>query len=534
MAPLDAQESTLSAAASSEPPVREGHVDASARGAPVTFGTTAEFQYIASDRAAVLAPVVDICFHNKRSLGLRLSLGEIQHALAERYGVERDVVALRRDLDWLFEHGNIEKQVEGGLVGSIEEYRQGRFTFDITARGEQAHHAISEFLAFQETAVALEASRLPAILEALLELARELRSGSPEPGRVFNLLDSLLGLGRALRQSISDFMSQLSRVLSSTEAINSNGFQDYKREVRRYLLEFSEVFEQRSAEIAAVIAEIDELDAERMVVLAGGADRSVQLDMSAEEIAHSREARPREAWTAMHGWFLGDDDRSPQHQFRQALMSAIRWITETALRLAEARAGRVDRTAEYRALARWFHRLDTDEECHALFHAAFGLWGARHHSAAHEDPDQVSSHESWLQARPAPVEAHLFRPGGRAPGAGRGSPLPDLAETVTAFAEQCAAEREQLGRVLDRFAGNGPISLSELAELDRTEFSHLLSWLGTALATPVADGAHVCISADGLVELALLLPDDPADRAEVWVGHHRFEGPNLVMEVRAT
>jgi uncharacterized protein (TIGR02677 family) len=498
------------------------------------FETTREFRYISGDRADLLGPVVDICFHNKRSLGLRLSLGEIHAELAERYGVARELVALRRDLDWLYNHGNIDKQVEGGLVGSIEEYRQGRFTFDITARGEQAHQAVVEFLAFQETAVALEASRLPAILEALLELAGELRKERPDPGRLYNLLDSLLGLGRALRQSISDFMSGLSRVLSSTEAVNSEGFQEYKREVARYLREFNHIFELRSAEIAAVIAEVDELGAERMVELAARADHSVQLDMTADEIARSRETRPREAWTAMHAWFLGDDERAPQHQFRQALMSAITWITETALRLAEQRTGRVDRTAEYRALARWFNRLASDAECHALFHASFGLWGPRHHSGAWDDPEQVSEHERWLDAPPAPVEPYFFRPGGRAPGAGRGTSLPDLAETETAFAEQCAAEREELRRAMSRFAGNGPIRLTDLAELDDTEFTHLLNWLSTGLATPSADGEHRCTSADGLVQLVLRLPADPTERADVWVGEHRFEGPNLLLEVRAT
>src|SRR5207247_9551 len=110
----------------------------------------------------------------------------------------------------------------------------------------------------------------------------------------------------------------------------------------------------------------------------------------------------------------------------------------------------------------------------------------RHVAVPEEDPDTLAApaQASWLTAPPAPVTAHLRRPGSRTPSAGRGTPIADTSATRERMLERRRRERAELAAMLDRFRGLGAIRISQLATLGETEFRHLLHWIGRAFETP--------------------------------------------------
>ena len=119
-----------------------------------------------------------------------------------------------------------------------------------------------------------------------------------------------------------------------------------------------------------------------------------------------------------------EGETAPWRTLNSKVHDAIEWILQTAQRLIDRRSQRVDRSVEYRHLARLFN-ASTDTECHAIYDAAFRLGAPRHFFVVESDPDLIEATRSWHHAPPAPVETYLSRPGGRAGGGGTPPALPD-------------------------------------------------------------------------------------------------------------
>jgi uncharacterized protein (TIGR02677 family) len=181
-----------------------------------------------------------------------------------------------------------------------------------------------------------------------------------------------------------------------------------------------------------------------------------------------------------------------------------------------------------------FDRAQTVEDCHALYAAVFGLYQPRHFSVAEADPELTAPTVSWWQAAPAPVEATLYRPGARPPGAGRVSELPDHTMAREALTARRERERQELRSAQRRFAGAGPLHLDQLGRLDALEFRHLLRWLGRALdATADQSGTRHAESQDGLVRLELRPPPEPGELIEIATPEGTLAAPNYEIEVVA-
>jgi uncharacterized protein (TIGR02677 family) len=210
-------------------------------------------------------------------------------------------------------------------------------------------------------------------------------------------------------------------------------------------------------------------------------------------------------------------------------------VLAIAERLIERRSSRVDRAGVLLHLAGRVASAPRGEPTSWL-RAAFGLRSPRHLGVPEEQPEQVPDRgrTSWQAAPAAPVVAHLRRPGVRMPGTGRGTPIADLADGRRVFLERRQAERSELDALLSRMAGRGPARLSSLERVDRTEFSHLLDWIGRAYeSAALPDGTRVADSRDGRAAVVLRPPEDPSrDRARLQTAHGTLELPDFEIAVR--
>lgn len=191
-------------------------------------------------------------------------------------------------------------------------------------------------------------------------------------------------------------------------------------------------------------------------------------------------------------WFVGDHDAgSPWRALNDGVVDAIRAVLEIAERLIERRSSRVDRASVLLHLAARAAAAPPGE-APAWVRVACGLLQPRHVGAAEEDAEQVGDRgrTSWRDAPAAPVVAHLRRPGARTPGTGRGAHVPDLSAGRTRVAERRAAERAELAAVLERFAGRGAVRLSDVAQVDERELTHLLAWISRAYEAPAREGVR--------------------------------------------
>jgi uncharacterized protein (TIGR02677 family) len=496
------------------------------------FDQKAVIRYALVDNADVYQRIMRLFYENKRVLGPRLTEDVIAERLWMRYSFELETDALVRALDSLAGWGAIDRQHDAGHARNLDEFKRRRHNYAITQAGELAERFLDDLDNLRERVGALEGSRLQAILAELGAIVRELESDDAEPRRLRTALDNLRSELEALDQGASDFMAQLANVLASSKAVNDESFLAYKDRVISYLTGFASEFRRAAQRIEDQILRVEELSVELMLALAASVDEPPVFGKTPEEVAELRRAEKRDAWRALSAWFVAaGGDSAPWRKLTDTLGAAIDWVISTAARLDSRRAQRIDRSAEYRQLAKLAVRLEADES-HQIFNAVFGLGAPRHFYGIQDDPQQAERPQTaWAAGPEAPIEASLYRAGGRTGGGGTACVL-DTAERSAAFAEQCAREHAELEHALARFRGNGPVTMSDLGSLDASDFGHLLAWLDRVLVAPV-DGAGVmhALSSDGLYELALHPPANADQRARIVTFGGIFEGPDYSLEV---
>jgi uncharacterized protein (TIGR02677 family) len=203
--------------------------------------------------------------------------------------------------------------------------------------------------------------------------------------------------------------------------------------------------------------------------------------------------------------------------------------------LNERRAGRSDRSADFRALARWFAGAPDDAARHRLWRVAFGLYSSRHLTV---DADTLAERTAgpepastpWAEARPLRISPQLRRTGSYER---RGKPrrVADRGEAKRRLAEIAARQAEQAGVARARLATGGPIRLSRLWELDPLAFELFLRLLGDALATwRPGMTTTVATSGDGSMEIRLTALGD-GSTAEVRTPDGVFRGPDHLIDI---
>ena len=266
--------------------------------------------------------------------------------------------------------------------------------------------------------------------------------------------------------------------------------------------------------------------AEEFVELPGGAPASAQRARRSEELAGQ--------WAGLRTWFVGDDRAagSPWRTLDENVVEAIRALLDIAERLIARRTDRVDRATVFRHLAGLAQQAPAGTAVEVV-RRAFGLLQPRHVGVPERDSEDVLSpgRTPWAVAPPAPVVAHLRRPGVPMPGRGRSARLLDLAGGHARMMQRRRAERIELEAVLRRFAARSPLTLSALDELDPHGFTHLLGWLSRAYETPAVGGRRRASSSDGRAEIVLIAPPDGA-RTMLRVPHGCLDTPDYRLEVR--
>ena len=503
---------------------------------PQPAGRVRAFAYLDTESTHRYRQLMGVLLANKLRFGLRMAPALLASRLWERFSVRYDTLeALERDLEALCGWGAVDRYQDSSRASSTQEFKRKRFTYDITAAGEIAERAALRVDRLSERIGALERSQLPELLDALIALAIEAELSEPRPGKLVALFNDVAAKLERMRSDTGDFMRDLGAVMADEQAVELEPFERYKRRVIDHLTGFRAELRRLDPQFSAAIDRVEAVGLARVVAIAAESDEPPVWGLSDAEVATRRAERLAEEWNGVRRWFRGGAGEAPPwHELDRALGDAIEWIIQSAQRLIDRRTRRVDRAAEYRALALLFERAETPGDCHALYAAVFGLYQPRHFSVPEADPELSPSTVSWWEASPAPVEATLYRPGSRPPGAGRASELPDHTMARQALAARRTRERAELRRVQRRFSGGGALRLDQLGRLDALEFRHLLRWLGRALdAAADRDGARRAESQDGLVRLELRPPPGTSELVEITTSNGTLAAPNYEIEVTA-
>lgn len=485
------------------------------------------FAHVTAEKADSYRAVLGTFAAAKTRFLVHLRPEDVADALPDRVGSQDLTPVLSQLVEWR----NLRADPDTSRVTTVEDFLRARYLYSLTREGEAAERALAAY----DEALGRRGELQAVALADVRELLGELATLDPtDRGKVHRSLTALAERFRGLADNAQAFMGSVQRTVDLADA-DEDAFIAYKDRLVDYLQRFVRDLVVLSAEIAQRLQALDAAPLLDAAARHEAAD-AVPDEADQEVVVAARRAEWEARWRGLTAWFVGDRGHPSQSALlRDRARAAVPALLEAARTLHERRAGRTDRSADFRALARWFADADDDADCHRLWRAAFGLAPARHLTVDAETLDErraapVPPSTAWAAAPPIVVSPRLRRTGS-AERRGRPTAVEDRTAARRRLAELQLAERAQTEAVRRRFATGLPTRLSDLGRLDAAEFALFLALLGDALSALPPDAADVeTTTADGSILLRLSRPADGAT-AEIVTADGLLRGPDCLLTV---
>ncbi|HEX7488468.1 MAG TPA: TIGR02677 family protein, partial [Anaeromyxobacteraceae bacterium] len=236
------------------------------------------FRYVTAENAPTYRALVEVFAAAKERYEIELRPAQVKERLA-RSGLHHQLESdaeLDRHLDQLAEWGNLQRAHDTSAVAHVEDFYRRRFLYRFTPIGEAAQKAVREVEETVGRSGALQTSMLLEIRDALSALVAAAQ-GSDAAG-LARALHRLRGAFVSLTEEAKLFLGELDRHTAG-ERLDEERFHAHKGALLAYLGRFVADLKRLAPEIAARIAEVEQLDPDRLLaVAAGAAERPPALD----------------------------------------------------------------------------------------------------------------------------------------------------------------------------------------------------------------------------------------------------------------
>lgn len=505
-------------------------------------GVPRPFAHVHAANADLYRAIMGSFAAAKRRFTVHLRPDDVLDALrAAQFPADEQSVAAA--LEQLCEWRNLRADPDTSRVTTVEDFRRARFLYQLTNEGEAAETALAAYDEALGRRGALQSVALTDIVTHLRALLRLVDDPVPDEGLVYASLTALAGRFTDLADNAQAFMSSLQNVTDLQDA-EIEAFLAYKDRLIDYLERFIKSLVTTGAEIAVLIRELDGHRVDRLLDLAAGREATDSApdgtDNYRERAVIRHRTLWRERWDGFHAWFIGRDGRTEQAALlRGAARSAVPRVLAVVAALNDRRAGRSDRSADFRTLAVWFAQAPDDEARHALWRSAFGLHSARHLTI---DADTVEARErqpvaaatSWTDAPPIEISPRL-RATGSYERRGRANKVIDRSAERRYLAELAAKEAAQTRQALAELTAvaGRPVRLSAVGALDENAFRLFLGLLGDALTAKSPGSTEVTTTtSDGSVTVHLAELRS-GETAEIHTAAGIFRGPDHLLWIEA-
>ncbi len=470
------------------------------------------FAHLTTEGAATYRRILAAFLTAKERFHVHLRPEDVASSLHFDSGERVEIDELTLKLDSLERWGNLRSHPDTSRVTAVEDFYRRRLLYGLTHAGEAAERALRAFDEALGRRGALQAVALADIELGLRELRLLAAADEPDLGKLRQTLNALTGRFTDLAENASAFMGSLQRSID-LEGTSEDAFIAYKDKLIDYLERFIQDLVTIGASIAGLLRDADVgriaslLD--RIAADEAADEAPDPADPAAQRALERSRERWHNRWTGLVSWFVSSGGHDSQAKLlRTRALAAIPALLDVVREVNVRRAGRSDRSADFLTLARWFAAAPSDGDRHRLWHAAFGLDPARHLSVDTgtlqrwaDQPGTVGA--PWAEAAPVVVSPQLRRTGAYER-RGRPNQVLDRSDLKAQLAARAAREAEQLARAREMLITDGPLRLSELAQLDAHAFGLFLDLLGDALAARRPGAEHADVSAgDGNLRIRL-------------------------------
>ena len=383
-------------------------------------GRFKSFAYLATPNAWLYRRVMLAFVAAKRRFVVHLRSEDVLDELA--LDGPADPKAVIDALSQLVEWGNLRADPDTSRVTSVEDFHRARFLYQLSHAGEAAERSLAVFDEQLGRRGALQAVALEDIATGLGALRELTQEAEPDVGRAGLLMRDLVRRCVDLAENAQAFMGSLQRTIDLYE-LDIEAFRAYKDRLIEYLERFIKDLTGIGGEVAELLGRLDPDGIDRLLTLIARRDAEDAAPGPApaedfrEQAFAAELASWTERWIGLQQWFIS----SPEHPSQAKLLrararKAIPDLLAVVALLNERRAGRSDRTADFRELAVWFAQAPDEPAMHRLWQATFGLHSSRHltldaDNAQAREKDPVSPSTPWHQAPPLMISPRLRRTG---------------------------------------------------------------------------------------------------------------------------
>jgi uncharacterized protein (TIGR02677 family) len=499
------------------------------------------FAHLTAPNVELYRGVMSAFVAAKRRFVVHLRPEDVHEAVAPALpGVAVEAVA--DALGQLDGWGNLRADPDTSRVTLVEDFYRARYLYQLTPKGEAVERALATYDEQLGRRGALQAVALTDIAEQLRALRALADEPEPDPGRVSLLLRDLVNRFTDLAENAQAFMGSLQRTIDLYEA-DVDTFRVYKDRLVEYLERFIKDLVTVGGEIATLLQALEPAAVARLLSIAAGRDAedaAPDADAGAEDPRAAARAAGiaawEERWRGLQQWFVSEGGQPSQAKLLRArARAAIPQLLAVVASLNERRAGRSDRSADFRTLARWFAEAPDERSMHRLWRLAFGVGGSRHlmidgETLAEREDAPIAATTSWADAPPLRISPRLRRTGSYQR-RGRPNRIVGRDEQRKLLEQLAARQVAETAAARARLATGGEIRLSQLGDLDPAAFGLFLTLLGDALAARRPGQREVATTTtDGTMRVALTALDD-ASIAEIRTPAGVLRGPDHLIEI---
>lgn len=487
------------------------------------------FAYVDAEKAHLYRAIMGVFFTAKERFVLHLRPGEVAQELGAVGSTPEEVEPALKQLE---EWGNLRASPDSSDVTRVEDFYRERRLYQLSRHGEAAERAVREYERSIEQPGELQTAALADIRDLLAELDALAACDALDAGKVYQTFDQLRRRFEDLTTKAQVFLGGLRRGVE-LHAGDEESFVFYKERLIGYLERFLQELVVATVSITRAIERVQERGVDRL--LDAVARREVVDRIDVDEAMPRALAEWRSRWRGLSRWFLGANGQPSQAEIlRAAARSAIPALLTAAAAMNDRRVRRTDRHADWRALARWFAEVPSDEDAHRVYRAAFALSPARHmrinaESLAAMDERMIAPQLRWLDV-PTLRLTPRFRSTGRHDRRGAERKIEDKSAARERLAELAEEEARQIEAARRRLCV-GRVRLSELGALDAGSFELFLDLLADALSNQPHPRAPVeTVSTDGAI-LIRLEPIGDGSTATIHASTGALTGPNCWIEL---
>lgn len=464
--------------------------------------------YIAAENAPFYRAIMRVFMESRERFVFHLRPQEIVDSIRTAGLLEAALAEVEPALARLCEWGNLQTRPDSRVAGSVEEFFNPRHAFQLTAAGQAAERALEFFDTTSRDDSGLQCTAVSDLRVAIQELRQLSREVEPDAGHVRRGLLMLRAGFEDLTAAAETFLARLEQPDQAAHDIRS-------------LVDYGEKF------IGELVLAADGIVENIRDIDAAGFERLLQSAAGRGGDADAWRSR----WAGIRRWFVSEPGRHANAEvLRERARASMPALLSVVASINDQRIRRIDRSNDFRVLARWFAEADSDAEAHRLWRAAFGLSPARHLIINDETLDDheafdVRPNTSWLDAPPLRIAMRLRDYTAELPAVSMSRIIDRTAEKE----KLAAATHEEALRILNaqrRFGTGRRMRLSELEQLDVGEFDLFLDLLGEAISARVLSTEPVEImSGDGSLKVRLEPTGDGRD-ASIATSDGVFSGPD--------